>query len=84
MNDDCLSLELTLELSAILESKDWDAFDDFLARNGWDENTQWITEYDESHCADCGEANIPWAEEAPNFRLCYGCVEIRINKEQEA
>lgn len=41
-----LSLELTHELGAICEARDWEALEDFVARNG----------YDESHgyCPNCG------------------------------
>ena len=35
-----LSLRITHELADILESRDWDQLDEFIAQHGFDENTE--------------------------------------------
>lgn len=64
MNGGQLSLELTQELGDILESRDWDALDDFIARYGCDES--------HGYCPNCG-APLDAATEVPGWP-CGPCT----------
>jgi len=37
----------------------------------------------ESKCADCYEESDTWAEEAPSFRLCADCADVRAKEIDE-